>query len=583
MHKKVSSSKRKSPSFFSVSFLLSLKILMPCLTVLTIIIFLFVNSLFMRNLKESEISELNEYNMVLYNTISQDIAIAETLSKDEKIRYGLKQFGNLSYGEKNMVSKDFHAKFRQYAISHPEIVNVYVFTDAANGLTFESILPIPHESKYFSKYFTDNNIILNDEYSYNNYYLPEYLDKEKIGIIYPILDNDDINLGYICINLSKDYLYKKYIYSPHSREVKYFVVNNSNKIIMSNTTYDNENNIVLSKIKNINSGVTSFKKYNSKLSFIAYSKRNPLSWTVISVSPFSASLHWLFPLIMFSLITLLLIYMLCYIFSYRLASFLNNPLKILVSSIRNKEKVSVVSSLNIQEYMAIGNELNDMLDNVQKLLAENSEKTKKNAELELKTLISQINPHFLHNTLNFIMWKAITLNDLELANIISKLGKFCQFAYQYDSPFWSIKSEISHIILYLDLQKKCFKDKFTYDINIDDKFMNYYIPRFVLQPLIENSIKHGFFQSSQKNHIAVTAETANDCLLLTIEDNGLGIDPDMLEKLNSCKYRSLNYGVYNVSQRIKLLYGEEYGLSFNSKANSKTTVTIKLKITERID
>lgn len=138
-------------------------------------------------------------------------------------------------------------------------------------------------------------------------------------------------------------------------------------------------------------------------------------------------------------------------------------------------------------------------------------------------------------------------------------------------------SEIQHMELYLQIQKEAFRKNFNYNIKLPDDLVDLYIPRFILQPIVENSIVHGFIQLSYDGDIQVDIH-ADKLLTITIKDNGTGISPDILSKLNDGNYKTEKYGIRNINQRIKMLCGNEYGIIFDSNGYNYTKTTITLPL-----
>ena len=566
-------------TFYEITFGSLNKTLFICFILLSIFASLVIGSLCTINLKNNSISELNVNNLSLSKIISKNIALTENLSKHEDVRYNLKQLQNTSHIDKIDIAQQLSSMFEKYAASSVEISDISIYTHLSDELSFKTIHPIPSQDASFATYLSDNTAVFLDEFSYSNLSLAR-IDKEKMAIIYPILDHDNTNLGYICTSLSKDAIFNTLL-QYNSGKTEYYVINNANKIVMSESLsflgmdFDAEN------ITKYSSSGTDIDTFNNDLSFVAYSNQNEFSWKIVSVTPFFAAFNWLIILLLVTMFVIFLGYSLCTFVSRRLASYYTKPLNLLLQAIQSKKPVVYEAYSETEEIVNLFSDYNAMLQYNAELFESIEKKTKQNMELEIKSLLTQINPHFLHNTLNAIMWKAVEIDDMELISMISKLGKFCQINYRYDSSSWTLREELSHVNLYLDLQKLCFKNDFTYNIAADNECCDYEVPRFLLQPLVENSIIHGFSQSFKENHILISVRKEENNLLITIEDNGRGIEPDILDSLNDCTYHSNRFGVYNVSKRIKLFYGEEYGITYSSKANLKTVTTLKLGITQK--
>ena len=168
-------------------------------------------------------------------------------------------------------------------------------------------------------------------------------------------------------------------------------------------------------------------------------------------------------------------------------------------------------------------------------------------------------------------------NQIEISMLVSKLAKLCRTRYNFTAEFIPLSEEIEHIEYYMQLQKECSKNKFDYSISIDEPLLGFYVPRFILQPIVENSILHGFSEISKDGRITVRTYADED-LTIEISDNGNGIDNDIIVKLNKNDYKTEKYGLRNINQRIKLLCGDDYGMTFSSNGHSRTTVKILLPI-----
>lgn len=207
-------------------------------------------------------------------------------------------------------------------------------------------------------------------------------------------------------------------------------------------------------------------------------------------------------------------------------------------------------------------------------------------KMEFKMLASQINPHFLYNTLETIRMKAYTVGDKEVATAIKLLGKSMRYVLENNgAAFTSLKEELDYIEIYMKIQKLRFIDKFDYEFVIEkgiDLYKCITLP-LLLQPVVENSILHGLEETEKGGivMIKVGREIGKEEIYIAISDNGCGMEKETLECLkvdietkNPLKKQSI--GLYNINQRIKLCYGSEYGMTIDSIAGSGTTITLHL-------
>ncbi|MGG1519373.1 sensor histidine kinase [Paenibacillus oryzisoli] len=199
-------------------------------------------------------------------------------------------------------------------------------------------------------------------------------------------------------------------------------------------------------------------------------------------------------------------------------------------------------------------------------------------------LQSQINPHFLYNTLETINWQAIRLSGGEnvVSDMISSLSQLLRFSLEGEDNLVPIRVEIEHCKHYIDIQKIRYPRKVDVQWHLDEKIMNYKIPRITLQPLIENSIYHGIRPMSQEGMITISGQLEGDSIVIRVADNGVGADPDKIERINQ-ELADKNWitannhiGIRNVNQRIKLTFGDQYGLHMASVPGHGTTVTVRI-------
>lgn len=232
-------------------------------------------------------------------------------------------------------------------------------------------------------------------------------------------------------------------------------------------------------------------------------------------------------------------------------------------------------------------DLEQMVRSMQKLIDEayeakiQTEKFKVNQmEAEFKTLASQINPHFLYNTLETIRMKAYCNNDKETADLIKKLGKFMRRCLDVKYDNVSLESELEFTKSYLELQSARFGDRISYSI-YSEVNRDYRILPLIIQPIVENAFIHGIEGCKANGHISIKITYCNNDIVITVKDNGQGISEEKMkaiqEKLNINDTSSgKSIGLTNVNKRIKMYHGDEYGLKIFSRELDGTTVRIIL-------
>lgn len=231
--------------------------------------------------------------------------------------------------------------------------------------------------------------------------------------------------------------------------------------------------------------------------------------------------------------------------------------------------------------------LRKMIDDLKSYIDRATTAKAKQKEAQFSALKSQINPHFLANTLETIQMQAIINNQRHLGEMIGVLGKLFKIHTQTGKELVPLHRELEHIRLYIALQQMRYGDKIEYVEQIEDGCPALYVVHFMLQPLIENTITHGLEQRSDRGLIIVQAYTRQDCLWLHISDNGVGITEERLLELRTllrAEYDMPNLehiGLKNVHDRIRLYFGDSYGLTIDSKQVDGTLITICLPIVEQ--
>jgi two-component system sensor histidine kinase YesM len=201
--------------------------------------------------------------------------------------------------------------------------------------------------------------------------------------------------------------------------------------------------------------------------------------------------------------------------------------------------------------------------------------------MQLKMLQAQINPHFLYNTLNLISSLSILEGAESVSEISNKLSLLLR--YSLNRPdIVKLNEELSQIENYIYILKIRFPEKINFEIYIDDDVSDFYIPKFIIQPIVENAVKHGL---EPRGHGTIRIEVRRaENLTISVEDDGAGIPEDKLNYINKCLACESNYkldskiGINNVNFRIKEYYGKEYGINILSDEGNGTKVTIVLPI-----
>lgn len=222
----------------------------------------------------------------------------------------------------------------------------------------------------------------------------------------------------------------------------------------------------------------------------------------------------------------------------------------------------------------------DMVERIKTLIEKVYEGKISLKEYEMKALQAQINPHFLYNSLSLINWKAIEADEKDISKITLALSKFYRTALNKGNNVMPLEDEISNVKSYLDIQLMMHDYEFDVEMDIDERMYYYDTPNLILQPLIENAIDHGIdLKTEGRGKIIIRGWSEGETMYLSVEDNGVGMEEEVAK--NILTQKSKGYGVRNVNERIKLIYGQEYGLDIQSKVGKGTKITIKFPIVIR--
>ena len=238
-----------------------------------------------------------------------------------------------------------------------------------------------------------------------------------------------------------------------------------------------------------------------------------------------------------------------------------------------------VSSGDEIEVLADG--FNDMANSIQNLVGKVREDEQKMRKADLRLLQEQINPHFLYNTLDNIVWLIEGDESDEAVEMVVTLSEFFRLVLSKGKEFITIRQEEQHISSYLQIQGKRYRDILSYHIQIDPEIYEYQIPKLTLQPLVENALYHGIKYKRSPGMIEITGKKEGENLYLTVADDGVGMDDEELQKLKKeisrpCKETESGFGLANVNERIRMYFGAEYGMKIWSEKGKGTKITIEI-------
>ena len=279
----------------------------------------------------------------------------------------------------------------------------------------------------------------------------------------------------------------------------------------------------------------------------------------------------------------------CLIFSlfmtFIISTSISAPLSKLVKLTRQVSRGNLDLTIRDHKNDEIGyltNQFDNMLRQIRNLIAQIKANQKKEREIELQLLQAQINPHFLFNTLNSLKWTASLSQAESVSDGLGALAELLRNTIVDRKEVVTLREELKNIENYIIIQKVRYGDSFTVTYEVDEHILEGKILKFLLQPIVENAIIHGSDGGKRETTITITCVQEAQNLEITISDDGKGMTDQQIKQLldprNESEHRLSNIGIFNVNERIKLHFGEQYGLHFRSKVGSGTDVIMTIPL-----
>lgn len=290
-----------------------------------------------------------------------------------------------------------------------------------------------------------------------------------------------------------------------------------------------------------------------------------------------------FASIAFVCILVLTVYM-----SYQIPVSITRPLRRLteVTDQVAKGNLTVRSDVDTGDEVArLGDSMNTMMDKINELLEQVTKEQIRLRKAEFELLQSQINPHFLYNTLDAIVWLAESGEQKKVVSMVGSLSEFFRMSLNQGKDIVSIKDELQHVRSYLEIQQVRYQDILHYEIHIPRELQKYLIPKITIQPLVENALYHGIKNKRGIGRIVISGQNKEKGFILRVEDDGIGMSKERLLQVREGILHRMSsekdiYGLYNVNERIRLNFGEEYGVSIDSVHGEGTIVQVFLPYLE---
>lgn len=398
--------------------------------------------------------------------------------------------------------------------------------------------------------------------------------KNIISISKEIKDKNNKRLGFVVINLSYKFLEDFLSTINFGKDGYVFILSSEEELLFKSKNMEDFGKKDYEKL-------LKKRMKPEKMDFVSSNVFIPnTQWKLVGISFSNAISNLKKQLIESSLILALIVFVLTLLVSIFVSKKISKPIIYLIGEIKKTDKKLYKIKFLPQassEIQILTKEYNNLIDRIFVLTEDIEKKEEQKRTYQVKALQSQINPHFLYNTLDTILWLVEFGENEKAIKVTKNLGMLLRNSLNIDEDFVKLDKEIEHAKNYLDIQKIRYDNKFTYEFIKKIQTSSLYVPKLILQPIIENAIYHGIREKKSKSYIKIIVEKNPEYLIIKIIDNGLGPK----EKKENIPTKLGGIGMENVNNRIKLLCGEKYNLKMQ-REKDETIVTYKLKIIEEI-
>lgn len=401
-------------------------------------------------------------------------------------------------------------------------------------------------------------------------------------------------LGYLMIYLDDEYMEQLWQDISWGKTTNVFLINENGELIMSNSMMNNYYDVFLHA--DPGRGNHTFR-YEKELYVLTASDIECDNWTLYMLTPYHEINSTATTMMYILILTVAAIFIALFFMSKYSSSNMARPI-VSLSKMMDAYHGSdqELDPNTIRLYQNRSDEIGQMYrsyekleDRMNRLIQEIYVKNLEKKDAELALLQSQIDPHFLYNTLDSINWIALANDQDDISEMITALSDTFRLSLmKNNSSFVEMEQEIQYIQSYLVLQKFRYADRLTYDFDMPSPLPNLYIPRFILQPVVENALKHGINNREKGGHLTISVSIGKHVAIRVIND-GTQIDLEKMKSLlvfnpedsDILNFKNEGYGVQNIHRRIKIICGDEYGLSY-STTRTQTICQIVLPVRETL-
>jgi two-component system sensor histidine kinase YesM len=417
--------------------------------------------------------------------------------------------------------------------------------------------------------------------------------REGVNLARTIRDMEEGEpIGYILIRTNERYFSKIYENIDDHKQ-KIFIVSDTGVIASSNTpelvtgeAYQDQE--LMEGIQNsIESGKSSFNYTLDQKYLAVFSKTDRAEWYIVGLIPYTYLNEESRRIGIYSIAVGLICFLLSILLSLIISRSISVPLKNMVHTmqlVKNGDLSVVIEDKSNDELSEVANRFDEMLIEIKDLLETTKIQEKEKRKAELLALQAQINPHFISNTLNSIKWMASIQGAENIEKLIYSLIQMLNASIGKNDKRITLEEELEYLKSYIVIQEFRYYDKFKVKFDIADETLHFKLLRFLLQPILENAIIHGIEPLDGQGFILIKAFRDGEDFKITVTDNGVGFTQkrinEVLQEPSKKNDGFCGIGISNVNDRIKMVYGDRYGVKIQSFENIYTTIEISLPVQE---
>lgn len=495
-------------------------------------------------------------------------SVSDYISFDENIINALNSsyednYYDMYYSYTNVIDPIFNSMM----FLQPDISQMTVYN--SGNLVRHGTLVLPIEDISSKAWFSRINK------SYDNTWI---YDAGEIIIVRRIISANTSVSNFLSLTLKYNNIFKEL--KEITDNYGLYVVDNNGQVVYNYENFsDNNMKYILTDQQLIKKSDNQNKNQREKY-IIMNESLNASNWKVVFYKPID-TLHFdVSSIIKAVFLAIAICIIMLLVFSLIFSKLIVNRIELLTYNIKCVDEnnlKNIITSTDKDEIGKLIRSFEGMMKKIDTLISEVYESELKKKEAEMIALQAQINPHFLYNVLSSINWKAIMINANEISRTAQLLASFYRTALNGGKNIIGVKEELENTKSYIEIQSILHNGSFITIYDIDEEIYNYQIIKLLLQPIVENAIEHGLdCKKSGEKILQVTAGINDRIMLFKIQDNGPGLEKEVADKLLNVD--SKGYGLKNVNERIKLYYGEEYGVNIESTVNVGTSISIMIPI-----